>query len=255
MKRKEMWKPCPSFEKYYDISNYGNVRSYHVHGGKYDRCIKPSPLTIQYSPQYEYLWVALSRGIGVVKSKTLHVLVAKAFVPNPHNRKHAHHKDNDKTNPVAWNLEWVTPGQNQEYAYSDGHRKRPNGELNGRSKLNAKEVIEIFRADENHYKLASLYEVSVAVIHSIKNGRLWSSVTGKKYKKPPPIKKLSKKEVISILESNEPHKKLAKKYGISRSTVSGIKTGRSYSNVTKVKFIGKTEYIYYGIRSSHRKAK
>ena len=39
----------------------------------------------------------------------LHRLVAMCWIPNPDNAKHVHHKDRNKTNNCADNLEWVTP--------------------------------------------------------------------------------------------------------------------------------------------------
>lgn len=46
-----------------------------------------------------------------------HVLVAKAFVhnDNPSERTIINHKDEDKTNPCADNLEWVTRKENANY--------------------------------------------------------------------------------------------------------------------------------------------
>lgn len=252
---KTKWVPVPGYEKWYDINRLGHIRSYHTWKGKYDRTIKPTLLLPQYSPTFAYWYISLSRGIGVTKTHSIHILVAKSFVPNPYNRRFVHHKNNDKNDFRAVNLKWVTPGENQELAYADGQRKRPNGVLNGRCKLSEQQVLEIFTSNENHYKLASLYGVGRRAISSIKNGNLWSSVTGKVATSKNPVKQLTQVQILDILNSSDDQRVIASRYGISQSRVSSIKTGRSQSKITGVKFTGKREYEYYGIKSSvgHKK--
>lgn len=56
------------------------------------------------------LWV--NKKVRTIK---IHRLVAKYFVPNPHNYKEVNHKDEDKTNNHASNLEWCTRKYNVNY--------------------------------------------------------------------------------------------------------------------------------------------
>lgn len=244
---KEIWKPCPGYEKWYDISNYGNLRSYHLIGGGIDRNKVQRFLTPQLNV---YVYYVMSKGIGVFKTKAAHILVAKAFVPNPKRRKYVHHKDNDKHNPCSWNLEWVTLGENQKYAYADGMRKKPNGIKNGRCKLTINEVMKIFNSTENVYKLCSMYSISKRVVGDIKSGKLWSSVTGKTYiRKEKKFVDLSAKDVLAIAKSNLTQNELASIYNTSQSRVSAIKTGRTHSDITNIVFNGNKNYSYFGISS------
>ena len=54
--------------------------------------------------------------LGAGKTVSAHVIVANAFIPNPMNKPCVNHKDHDKTNPCAYNLEWVTDSENVNYS-------------------------------------------------------------------------------------------------------------------------------------------
>ena len=110
---KEIWKDVVGYEKSYEVSNLGRVRSkrrfvrgrgrgLHASGG---RLIKPFN-------RYAYVGVVLSQN-GKATQYYLHRVVATAFVPNPNNRSEVNHKDGDKHNNVASNLEWVSRIQNR----------------------------------------------------------------------------------------------------------------------------------------------
>jgi hypothetical protein len=83
-----------------EVSNFGDVRS--VGGFVYQ--------TFQDKTGYVKVNIKIN---GVKKQVGVHVLVAKAFVPNPFNKEHVNHKNGDTTNNCEWNLEWNTPYENQ----------------------------------------------------------------------------------------------------------------------------------------------
>lgn len=68
----------------------------------------------QYSKTHGYLYVALFRN-GKRYYRRVHRLVAEAFIPNPDNLPEVNHKDEDKTNNLASNLEWCTSHDNKVY--------------------------------------------------------------------------------------------------------------------------------------------
>ena len=95
----EIWKEIKDYEGLYWISNLGRVKS--------------KRKTLQ-SIDGKYLKVGLSKN-GIQKTKHIHRLVAETFIPNPYNKLQVNHKDENKKNNNANNLEWVTQKENANY--------------------------------------------------------------------------------------------------------------------------------------------
>jgi len=113
---KEIWKPINQYEGLYEVSNLGNVRSldkiaFTKAGWKRaykGRMIKPKKHNGGYST------IILHRD-GKTQTRTIHRLVAEAFLPNPNNYPEVNHIDENKTNNAVSNLEWCTRIQNQHH--------------------------------------------------------------------------------------------------------------------------------------------
>jgi len=60
--------------------------------------------------------------------KRVHILVAECFVPNLNTDLYniVHHKDNDRTNPIYTNLEWINKSGNSLHANKHGNANRNN---------------------------------------------------------------------------------------------------------------------------------
>ena len=54
------------------------------------------------------------------KQRRIHILLAKAFIPNSNNYPVVMHLDNNKTNYSLNNLKWGTTSENTQAAYNDG---------------------------------------------------------------------------------------------------------------------------------------
>lgn len=128
-----------------------------------------------------YYTVALTKN-GNPKSHLLHVLLAKAFIPNPENKPVVNHKDGNKINNSLDNLEWVTYKENNEHAYAIGLKKPCQGTRHKSAKL-SDEAVKFIRKyykpydkDFNRKVMARLFNVSISVIGSLISGKSYSNV-------------------------------------------------------------------------------
>lgn len=105
----EIWRDVTGFEGYYQVSNTGKIRSLNYR--------KKKGVIKELSPRINkngYAQVMLSLE-GQYYMKYVHRLVAKEFVPNPHSYPIINHKDENKSNNNADNLEWCTIKYNNSY--------------------------------------------------------------------------------------------------------------------------------------------
>ena len=95
---KEIWKDIPDYEGYYQVSNFGNVKSIerYVKGNVgQPKIIKEKIL--KPAIRGKYLAVRLSK-LNETKSHNIHKLVAISFLPNTNNYPCINHKDENKFN-------------------------------------------------------------------------------------------------------------------------------------------------------------
>ena len=121
----EIWKDVEGYEGLYQVSDLGRVKR--VNTG---RILKGRKNTDGY------LRVNLYKN-NVSYTKTIHRLVAEAFIPNTENKPQVNHIDENKTNNLASNLEWMTSKENNNHGTRTQRTSKPvkaidiaNGEWN-----------------------------------------------------------------------------------------------------------------------------
>jgi len=111
----EQWKTIPEFPDY-QISNLGNVMR------MVNRPFNPACICGTWKHSTGCLCVTLRQG-GKRKSARVHILVAKAFIPNPYGLPTVNHVDGDKTHNDYDNLEWASYRRQSIHAIQTGLHK------------------------------------------------------------------------------------------------------------------------------------
>ena len=110
----ETWRAIAGYEGLYEVSDLGRIKSLGNNKFRKEKILKPG------KNNWGYLQVCLCKDCHT-KRLLVHRLVAEAFIPNPNNLETINHKDEDKTNNVASNLEWMSIKDNINYGT---HNKR-----------------------------------------------------------------------------------------------------------------------------------
>ena len=112
----EEFRDIKGFEGFYQISNYGRVKSLsrlHKNNGK--GYISKDLILCSSKNIWGYMQYHFSKD-NKAKTKTAHRLIMETFVPNPNNYPCINHKDGNKQNNSLENLEWCTYSHNGKEA-------------------------------------------------------------------------------------------------------------------------------------------
>lgn len=140
----EEWKDVPNYERLYQASNLGNIRSLNYnHTGK----IQILKMSIDKDG---YPMITLHKN-GKQKTYRVHRIVAQTFLENPNNYPEVNHKDENKQNNKVENLEWCTCKYNQNY----GTRTERSAKGKGKKVvcINTGEIFDTIKEAERKYNL------------------------------------------------------------------------------------------------------
>lgn len=120
----ESYVPVRGYEGHYEVSDLGNVRSLdrfvttkYGPARRWGRVLKPG------ISSNRYMTVVLSKD-GNTTSHCIHVLVARAFLPEPNVGEEVRHLDGNKLDCRVQNLEWGTRRQNALDTVRHGHHSQ-----------------------------------------------------------------------------------------------------------------------------------
>lgn len=152
---KEQWKPIIGYEKYYEVSDAGRVRSKNrvITYNEKSYLKKGRILKLTKHHKNSYLNCTLSVN-NIHKLMSAHRLVATEFIENPQNLPEVNHKDGNKSNNHVSNLEWTNRESNVRHAnenhlinYAFGDRKPKAHFTNDQVRL-IKQMAQAYSTDD-----------------------------------------------------------------------------------------------------------
>lgn len=153
----------------YKVSNFGRVVSF-FH--KNPRVLKPNMSA-------EYPSVQVRKDEGGQRNIGVHRLVAMHFLYNNQNLPVVNHKDGNKKNFRASNLEWCSCAYNSQHAISLSENR--HGENHHKSILSNAKVLaiaEAIRNGDSNKTIRRNFGISPQVLHGIKSGIRYGRLTG-----------------------------------------------------------------------------
>lgn len=167
---KEQWRKIKGYEKTYQISSLGQIRSLRRRGTP-GRILRPA------TDKGGYLIVCL-RQDGLAHTRKVHRIVLETFTGMcPESCETAHLNGVPSDNKIS-NLVWATSMENSRQQIAHGTVNR--GEINGNSKLTVSKVLMIRKLLERGHlriqEIARIYGVCWQTIRDIKSGRCWKHV-------------------------------------------------------------------------------
>ena len=175
----EHWKPIPSFEGLYEISEFGTIKSLArketTKAGwsriKNEKTLKP------YKCKDDRLYVDLCVNYKKTRS-SVHRLVLLAFVgPCPEGMEACHNDGNHRNNHYS-NLRWDTHKNNLDDKYKHGtHICGENHKLSKLKEDDVRKIRDMATKKVSVTKIAETFNVSRRLIRKILTGLAWTHVS------------------------------------------------------------------------------
>lgn len=223
----EIWKAVVGAEGFYEVSNLGRVRSLprEVCAGRAGKRVVGGSILKTRTHEFGYPMVTLSIN-GKPISRTVHSLIAEAFIGPRLEGLQVRHKDGDPSRSILENIEYGTPKQNMSDKID--HGTQPRGEQIYCAKLKESDIVSIRTrraAGEKLISIAEDYGVTEVYIHHICTGEKWSSAPGPITEKRRKVKILDEEERLEVKRMRSDGfslKKIANHFDVSVTQICNI---------------------------------
>lgn len=140
----EIWKDVVGYEGSYMVSSVGRIKSIDriTNNPLQDNCILKGRIMKQGANIHGYPNSCFCKN-NIKKTKSIHRMVAQAFIPNPENKPQVNHIDGNKKNNRVNNLEWNTSSENLLHAHRTGLKKNSDKQRQSARDTFSKKVINI----------------------------------------------------------------------------------------------------------------
>ena len=179
MKCTEIWKDIPGYDGFYQISDFGRVKSLYrkvphptIGSQTIREKIKAPTKNVK-----GYIKIALCKE-GKYGYFSSHRLVGLAFIPNPNNLPWINHKNLITFDNRVQNLEWCTESENTKHAWDNGACSRKiEGKCNF-TKLKKEDVLKIreLAKTQSRKSIREMYNMSETGIEQIINRKTWKHI-------------------------------------------------------------------------------
>ena len=185
----EIWKPVTGYEKFYEVSNQGRVRSLTRTVTRRNRWNPDKPLIhiregrlLRLIDADGYKYLPLTKN-DKQSNYRVHRLVAIAFIPNPENKPEINHIDKVRDNNRVENLEWCTHSENMQHACRTfpfrNYSNRPRGEKSATSIWTDRDVIgmrKMHKEGKNRMEIMKVYNIKKPTLDCILYNRTWKHI-------------------------------------------------------------------------------
>ena len=158
----EIWKDVVGFEGIYQVSNLGRVKSLSRVVNTWNAYKTLPTIIMSQRHRNGYLACNLSN---------VHRLVARAFIDNPDGKQYVNHKDGNKKNNIAENLEWVTALENVQHAWDNN---LSNDET--RRKMSKKAKMRVGKRNNCWRGYVCMYDLEnnfICSFETLKHAEIW----------------------------------------------------------------------------------
>lgn len=177
----ESWLPVKGWEGLYAVSSLGRVKREASDTPRYGQAkvLKAHPAGGRYP---KVVLVCKRKGREKV-TRSVHRLVAEAFVSNPEGKPQVNHLNSDIMDARATNLEWTTQAENIQYAFEQGRKVIKKGTDSNFCKYPASLIKDIYieakTSGKSQREVGEKYGVHQTVVSSLLTKKTWRHLTDK----------------------------------------------------------------------------